>query len=406
MKVNNHLPIKAKFIYLFLTGVFFTLCSCRDHHPRSTAYTYSAPAQLGDGLQTAPLGAVGIDTGKIVALTKLILDNTYPNIHSLLILRHGKLVYENYFAGEDEIDGGAPVGYVNHSIDSLHDCRSVSKSFTSACIGIAVKQGFIKSIDEPIFPYFKEYAKYFDAAKRKITIRNLLTMTSGLEWDEKISYLDSDNSETQMDRSDDPITYILSRKVTSTPGTVWNYSGASAMLLGEIIWKATGQKLDKYAEKNLFAPLGISKYDWRRMPLRQNLPAAAWGLRLRSRDLAKFGLLYMNYGKWGNKQILDSAWVQHSLNSEVSRPSVKPNIPEGYGFQFWVYFMDQGSIYNTRIPTANGNGGQLIYFWRDMDIILVFTGGNYNRRDIANDASAAFGYLVPAVKEMQPYLKK
>ena len=379
------------------------LLSCHSHY-RSTAYSYVKPVQLADGLPVDDLYNVGIDTGKIVALTKLILDNTYPNIHSLLILRHGKIVYENYFAGEDEIDGGAPVGYVNHGIDSLHDCRSVSKSFTSACVGIAVKQGYIKSIDEPIFSYFPEYAKYFDAAKRKITIRNLLTMTSGLEWNEKVSYLDADNSETQMDRSNDPITYILSRKLTSTPGTVWNYSGASAMLLGEIIWKATGEKLDKYAAKNLFAPLGIRKYDWRSMLYNKNIPAAAWGVRLRSRDLAKFGLLYMNYGKWGNTQVLDTVWVKQSLSAQGPRSS-DPNSPQGYGFQFWVGQMVQPK-YKTVIPFANGNGGQMIYFWRSMDILLVFTCGNYNRNDIKNNTDAAFGYMVPAVKEMQPYLKK
>lgn len=396
----------TKAIARFLSFVLVPsiLLSCHSHY-RPTSYSYVKPKQLSDGLPVDAMYNEGMDTGKIVALTKLILDNTYPNIHSLLILRHGKLVYENYFAGEDEIDGGAPVGYVNHSINDLHDCRSVSKSFTSACIGIAVKQGFIKSIDEPIFPYFKAYAKYFDAAKRKITIRNLLTMTSGLEWNEKVSYLDSENSETQMDRSADPISYILSRKLISTPGTIWNYSGASAMLLGEIIWKATGEKLDKYAEKNLFAPLGIRKYIWRSMLYNKNLPAAAWGLRLRSRDLAKFGLLYMNYGKWGNTQILDTNWVKHSLNSEVSRPSENPNIPQGYGFQFWVGMMIRRH-YKAPIPSAVGNGGQVIFFWRSMDILLVFTGGNYNRQNIENDASTAFGYIVPAVKEMQPYLKK
>ncbi len=396
--------MKAIVRFLSIVLASAVLLSCHSHY-RSTAYSYVTPKQLSDGLPVDAMYNNGMDTSRVVALTKLILADKYPNIHSMLILRHGKLIYENYFAGEDEVHGGTRVGYVNHTIDDLHDCRSVSKSFTSACIGIAVKQGFIKSIDEPIFPYFKEYAKYFDPAKRKITIRNLLTMTSGLEWDEKISYLNSDNSERQMDGSNDPISFILSRKLTSTPGTVWNYSGASAMLLEEILWKATGERLDKYAEKNLFAPLGIRKYTWDSMPKNKNMIAAAWGLRLRSRDLAKFGLLYMNYGKWGNTQILDTDWVKHSLNTEVSRPSEIPNIPEGYGFQFWVGFMDEGSHYKTDMPRADGNGGQNIYFWRDMDILLVFTGGNYNRRDIANSGWEAFGYLIPSVKEMQPYLK-
>jgi CubicO group peptidase (beta-lactamase class C family) len=400
MKLNRPLAMKAKSRFLLFVLTCSILFGCHSHY-RSTAYSYVKPVQLSDGLPVDDLYNVGMDTGNIVALTKLILDNTFPNIHSLLILRHGKLVYENYFAGEDEIVGKGYAGYVNHTIDDLHDCRSVSKSFTSACIGIAVKQGFIKNIDEPIYPYFPEYAKYFDAAKRKITIRHLLTMTSGLEWDETIS--SPKNTEGQMDGSDDPVQFILSRKLTSAPGTLWNYSGGSAQLLGEILWKATGEKLDKYAEKNLFAPLGIKKYTW--APMGKNMPAAAWGLRLGSRDLAKFALLYMNYGKWGNKQILDTAWVKQSLNSEVSKPIIRSDIPHGYGFQFWVGQMVQHR-YKTPISYATGNGGQKIYFWRDMDIVLVFTGGNYNRNEIKNNADSAFGYLVPAVKEMQPYLKK
>ena len=231
-------------------------------------------------------------------------------------------------------------------------------------------------------------------------------MTSALEWDEKISYLDAKNSETQMDRSGDPISFILSRKLTSVPGTVWNYSGAGATLLGEIIYKTIGEKLDKFAGKNLFAPLGIRKYTWRSMPYNKNLIAAAWGLRLRSRDLAKFGLLYMNHGKWGNTQVLDSSWVAQSLSAQVSRPSESPNTPRGYGFQFWTDLLIQPR-YKTDIPWATGNGGQLIFFWRAMDILVVFTGGNYNRDDIDNNAIVAFYIdIVPSVKEMQPYLKK
>jgi CubicO group peptidase (beta-lactamase class C family) len=395
---------KAIRVLLAFELASFVLLSCHSHY-RSTDYIYVKPKQFSDGLPVDAMYNNGIDTGKIVAFTKLILDNTYPNIHSLLILRHGKLIYENYFAGEDEVVGKGYAGYVNHTIDDLHDCRSISKSFTSACIGIALKKGFIKSIDEPIFPYFREYAKYFDEAKRKITIRNLLTMTSGLEWNEEISYLDPKNSEIQMDRSDDPVSFILSRKLTSVPGSTWNYCAGSAQLLEEILWKATCERLDKYAEKNLFAPLGIRNYTWESMPKNKNMTAAAWGLRLRSRDLAKFGLLYMNYGNWANTQILDTDWVKHSLNAEVPRPSESPNIPRGYGFQFWTDLLIQRQ-YKTDIPWATGNGGQLIFFWRSMDILVIFTGGNYNRDDIANNAIAAFYiYVVPSVNEMQPYFK-
>ena len=395
---------KATGAFLLFVLVSSALISCHRHY-RSTAYSYVTPKQLSDGLPVDAMYNNGMDTGRIVALTKLILDNTYPNIHSMLILRHGKLIYENYFAGEDEIVGKGYAGYVDHTIDDLHDCRSISKSFTSACIGIAIKQGFIKSIDEPIYPYFPGYARYFDAAKRKITIRNLLTMTSGLDWNEDTPYLDPKNSEIQMDRSDDPVQFILSRKLTSVPGTTWNYSAASATLLGEILRKATGQRLDRFAAKNLFVPLGIKKYTWEPMLKDKDMTAAAWGLRLRSRDLAKFGLLYMNNGKWGNVQVLDTGWVKQSLSTQVLRPSESPKIARGYGFQFWTDPLTLPG-YKTDLPFAIGKGGQLIIFWRSMDIVLVFTGGNYTLNKTGVDIYTAFThYIVPSVKEMEPYLK-
>jgi CubicO group peptidase (beta-lactamase class C family) len=137
-------------------------------------------------------------------------------------------------------------------------------------------------------------------------------MTSGLEWDENITYLDPKNSEIQMDRSTDPIGFILSRPMAAEPGTQWNYNGGNPQLLGEILWKATGMKLDKFAQMNLFTPLGIKKFEW--LSQIKDMPSAAWGLRLRSRDLAKFGLLYMNNGKWYNNQILDDYWAKQSLS--------------------------------------------------------------------------------------------
>ncbi len=395
---------RARTGFLSFVLAFSVLISCHWHY-RSTAYSYVKPRQFSDSLPVGTMYDEGMDTSKIVALTKLILADTFPNIHSMLILRHGKLIYENYFAGEDEIVGKGRAAYVGHTADDLHDCRSISKSFTSACIGIAIKQGFIKSIDEPIFSYFKEYGKYFDSTKRKITIRHLLTMTSGLEWDENTPYLDPKNSEIQMDGSDDPVQFILSRKLTSVPGTTWNYSAASATLLGEILRKVTGEKIDKYAEKNLFAPLGIKKYTWEPMLKDKDMTAAAWGLRLRPRDLAKFGLLYMTAGKWGNTQVLDTDWVKQSLSAQVLRPSESSKIVRGYGFQFWT---DPLTLprYTTDLPFALGRGGQLIIFWRSMDIVLVFTGGNYNQNNTGSGIYAAFiKYIIPSVKEMQPYLK-
>jgi CubicO group peptidase (beta-lactamase class C family) len=351
----------------------------------------SLPEQRNDGIIIG--SASEIDTTKIVALTKLILKNEYPNIHSLLIARDGKLLYENYFAGTDEIIG-RKLGYIEHTVNDLHDCRSISKSITSACIGIALKKGLIKNLDEPIAPYFPEYARHFDAKKKQITIRHLLTMTGGFEWNEEISYRNPANSELQMDLSLDPIDYVLSRPMASQPGTKWNYNGGQSQLLAQILLKTSTETIDTFAEKNLFLPLGITKYEW--LPLKPNMPAAASGLRLRSRDLLKIGLVYMKEGVWQNAQIFDKDWAVSSLSPLVSRGGEK-----GYGFQFWTY-IDTVNTVAYRITEARGNGGQRIFFCQDLQLVVITTAGNYNQWDIVNDPHKALtDYIIPAIAKLK-----
>ena len=126
-------------VYITLLLTFFTLSSCEQTHTRLTDYSYTRPAQQHDGIQTGDMFNMGMDTARIVNLTRLILADTFPNIHSLLIMKDDKLLYENYFAGKDEIVGSRK-GYIEHTLDDLHDCRSISKTFTAACVGIAVKK--------------------------------------------------------------------------------------------------------------------------------------------------------------------------------------------------------------------------------------------------------------------------
>lgn len=381
----------------FVFAIWLFSCSTShlnsQSHTDDTNYSYSPPKNLDDGISVDKLNKVNIDSNKIIELAKLILKDTFPNIHSLLILKDNKLVYEKYFSGSDEISG-KKIGVIQHSIDVLHDCRSISKSVTSASIGIAIKQGLLKSIDEPIFQYFKSYEKYFDEEKKKITIRNLLTMTSGLKWNEDISYRDFRNSELQMDMSSNPIQYILSRPMVSKPGVTWNYNGGGTQLLAQIIETVSGLSLDKFAEKNLFIPLGIKKYEWR--TLIKNMPAAASGLRLRSRDFLKFGMLYMNNGKYGKTSILNEEWALESLSPLVQRTTGKMK-NSGYGYQFWTY----SEIVNNNIMDiveARGNGGQRIFFCKSINLLVVITAGNYNKWDIANDShSALVNYIIPAI---------
>lgn len=387
--------MKHLYFFVVLLIIITNFVGCKQKHIRSTTYNYLTPLDLSDGINVSNAFEYEIDTLQLVKLTKLILSDTIPNIHSLLILKNDHLVYENYFDGEDE-KVGKKLGYISHSANDLHDCRSVTKNVTSACIGIAVNKGLIKNIDEPIFSYFKqEYQKKFDDKKKKITIRHLLTMTSGLKWNEDISYRDPRNTELRMDVSSDPVGFILDRPMVAEPGKLWNYNGGNTQLLAEIIKSVSGFTIDKFAEKELFEPLGINQYEWTN--LKENVPASASGLRLRSRDLLKIGMLYMNNGIWKEKQLIQPEWIDLSLNSAITRPSTK-DTNAGYGFQFWTFT----EIVNEKpidIQEVKGNGGQRIFFCKSLNLLVVITAGNYNNWEIKNDSKALLtNYILPTIK--------
>lgn len=339
-------------------------------------YKYSPPVKLADGIRTGTLRDAKIDEAKIVAGTNEILKGTFPNMHSLLIFRHGKLVYENYFQGEDVERGVGPLGMVNHTRDTLHDMRSVTKSIVAAAVLAAHSLGRIKSLDDPIFDYFPEYSKYADGDKKAITIKHVLSMTAGLEWDEKISYADPKNSEIQMNNSADAIDFVLKQKLVDKPGTVFNYSGGATQLLVSLIKKSTGMEADLFTEKHLFTPLGITQYKW--VKTKSGDPSGASGLRLRSRDMAKFGLMMMQQGNWNGKQVLPRKLAELAFAEQI-KIAEEPDFRMGYGFQIWL---ESFEINGSRIlhQAFNGNGGQRVLIDQANGIMIAATAGNYNNR--------------------------
>lgn len=382
--------------YFFFLATLFAITACKE----KSSQPASSQPKIEEGIEFAQPSSVGIDTTELNKMTSAIKSGEYPNIHSVLIAKNGKLIYEKYFPGKDEILGNS-IGFVNHHKDSLHDVRSVTKSVVSACIGIALSQGLIKSIDQPVWEYFPEYAAQNKGNKSSLTIKHLLTMTSGLDWNENLPYTDPANSEIQMDKSADPILFVLSRKLVSEPGTQWNYNGGTTQVLAAIIKKASGVEVDEFAMKNLFSPLGISNFHWIKFEdsLRgSNVPLAAAGLRMRSRDMLKFGILYMNRGSWNHKEILTEAWVADSHKSQITRGDLRSG-KGGYGYQFWT-FQKGYSTDTTEIATAVGNGDQRIFFDPKNELLVVITAGNYNQWTIKNNAAALLSnFIYPAVFE-------
>ena len=336
--------------------------------------------------EVSTLEASGLNPASIIEATNHIRNQDYKNIHSLLIIRNRTLVYEEYFAG---IDGRK--GFIEFDENTLHDLRSVSKSVTSALIGIAIDRGYIKSVDVPIFQFFPEYADYRTDEKNRITLKHLLTMTAGFEWDQSGAHQsepDSPNSEAQMENSSDFIEYVLSKEISDEPGARFNYNSGCTILLAGVIKNVSGMHVDQFAEKYLFRPLGIAHHDWWRTA--NGLPQTHAGLLLCPRDMAKIGQLYLDHGRWKDQQIVSTPWV-----SESTTPHFKN---ERYGFGWWLdSFSFQGRTLKGYV--AKGNGGQFIFVIPDIYMVIVFTGGNYGS-SIANQAFKIVNeYVLPAVNE-------
>ena len=357
-------------------------------------YVYQMPEELDDGWETASLEKVGINEGLIAKAVKRIRDKTYPNVHSLLIVKDGKLVFEEYFGGyewvydSDRFEGP----YKEFDRDSLHTIMSVTKAFTSALVGIAVDQGFIANEQEKVFDYFPEYAHLRDERKSDITLEHLLTMTSGFEWNEwEYSLSDTRNDLIQLFIVNDPMAYILAKPVVHQPGTYWYYSGGDVNLLGETIRKATGMRMDDFAAQYLFSPLGITEYEWDF--INPDVVHASGNLKLRPRDMAKFGYLILNDGVWQGERILSQAWVDKTKRAYISSPV--PDHGERYGYQWWLTTFPYGSG-TVEALHRSGWGGQAIYLFPSLDMVVVFAGGNYVGEMPNNEIITR--HILPAVR--------
>jgi CubicO group peptidase (beta-lactamase class C family) len=329
----------------------------------------SAPTQIADGWRTETPAAVGIDGARLCAMTGWLDDSRLANIHSVLVVRHGALAFEHYRKGNDEIwDRSAP--NAEHGPTIKHDLRSVSKSVTSLLIGIALDRKIIPGIDEPVFNYFPEYADLRTPEKARISLRHLLMMSSGLEWDENLPYTNPNNSEIVMLRSGDRWRFALQPRLVVTPGSEWNYSGGCTELLGAVLRKASGKPIEEFANETLFLPLGISDVGWARYP--DKIPAAASGLQLRPRDLAKIGQLVLQRGLWDGKQVVSQQWID-----DATAPQIGPaDRIYFYGYQWWL----GRSLINLREISwiaGIGLGGQRLFIVPALDLICVVTAGHY-----------------------------
>jgi CubicO group peptidase (beta-lactamase class C family) len=372
------------------------------------------PVALGDGWATSTLDAEGIDPARIGILQHRIERGELRGVDSVLIVRHERLCYEAYWSGGPNV---------------LHELQSATKSVTSALVGAAIQRGFLTDVEQPVSSVLPSFAAAVadDPGKARIRLVDLLTMSSGLDWDESWPYDDPRNTLAQMNASRDWEGYVLSRRAAEAPGTRFVYDSGGVILLGAVLRAVTGGDIAALAEAQLFAPmqvrgarwsrnkewptevdpgavlramssedaasfaegalfspLGVSAFRWFRNPYRPEQVHTGGGLSLSPRDQAKFGQLYLAEGLWLGRRILPAEWVRES-----TRPRLRAWDAE-YGFLWWLRSVS-GDV---RVAEAWGARGQHIFVVGAFDLVVVVNG-----HDDAVDAGlAVLGEILAATR--------
>ena len=368
-------------------------------HQAVTDASYQRPPVLNDGWQTADADSLGVDSVALGKLTATIRAWPELGVHAILIERGGKLIYESYFDGFDE-RWGQPLGRVSMTATSKHDLRSVTKSVVSALTGIALSEGAIKTLDQPVIEWFPEFPELNTPDRRRVTLAHVLAMTSGLKWNEEVPYSNPQNDEIRMTRDARPLHYALSVPFAADPGTDFNYNGGLTQVMAAVIERATKTPIEDYARARLFEPLGITDVEW--VGDLAGMPAAASGLRLRPRDLAKFGSLYLHGGRWNGKQVVPEDWVARSTRRQFRfRPRTGADSEGEFGYAyFWWYNCYPTSAGLVEARTAVGNGNQRVFVLPGLDMVVTILAGRYN--DFTTGATLGSRilreHIIPAVK--------
>jgi CubicO group peptidase (beta-lactamase class C family) len=300
------------------------------------------------------------------------IEQQQADLRSVLVVRNGYAVVEAYSTSNGR--------------NIRHSNRSCGKSFTGALVGIAIGEGYIDGVDHQVLDFFPDYAAAdTDPRKQAMTLEHLLTMTSGLDWPESsASYSSSGNIMNQMTMSPNWVRFVLDRPMVAEPGTRFNYSSGDSHLLAAIVQEAAGMSAFSFARTYLFEPLGISRVYWPSDP--QGIIFGAGGMRMTTRDMAKFGQLYLQGGVWDGQQVVPVEWVEASVTKQVSASGAASY----YGYQWWV----RGS----GTYAAHGYRGQRIFVIPDLEMVVVFTA------ELSGNLPSVLlsSFIIPAVRSSEP----
>jgi CubicO group peptidase (beta-lactamase class C family) len=302
------------------------------------------------GWQTSTPEEQGVDSAALAALLELGSRNDFD---SLLIVRHGKIVLDAYYAP--------------YTADLPHVVNSVTKAVIGTLTSMALQDGLLKGTDQRMLAFFGERsAANLDDNKKAITLQSLLDMTSGLARDGRAGVNRSLESTAGMERSRDWIQYILDRPMAASPGEGFNYDSGNAHLLSAILAKVTGMSAEDYAKAKLFGPLGITAWKWRRDP--QGISTGGYGLALHPRDMAKFGYLYLRNGEWEGKPLVPRDWID-----KVNHATVDMHLSFAPAWRYSNFFW---ALPDSNVYWASGYHCQLIVVYPALDLVAVTTGRN------------------------------
>ena len=335
-------------------------------------------------LQNALPGEVGMNQEILAELVSGIKTREIKNIDGLLITKDDKLVVEGYFGGYRQ--------------NNLHYSASVTKSFASALLGIAIDRGYFngdiqnvlnRSVKD-LFPQYKDVINK-DSLKIGLKLKHILSMTAGFEWDEHtFPYTDRRNDCNKINNSREPMQFLFERKLIYQPGENFYYNGGLSLSISYLIEKYTGMSVVEFAEKYLFGPLGIEDYRWDEVA--NGLVDTDGGLHLKPIDQAKLGYLFLNKGRWHGQQIVSEEWVNESTKMHFDNTD-QPD----YGYQWWGGdFYSQDKSYHTYF--ASGHGGQKVIVFPDYNLIVVISQQVFdNPLGHLNFIAILDNYIIPAL---------
>lgn len=307
-------------------------------------------------------------------MERAIENNKYGKVHSIIIIKDHKNIYEEYFNGWER--------------DSLHQLQSATKSIVSTLLGIAIQENYVNSVQELISEYYKnEFKSVNEKNKKKISIEDLLTQRHGFNWKESPWDSPDNNWRNVLESEGNWYKMILQTPMDTIPGSKFNYSNAAPVLITGLIQKASNKPINEFAKDFLFEPLSISKvkyWDGNGGPQNNGLAL----LYLRSRDIAKIGQLYLQNGQWNNVQVLPKDYINQATSSRViNAESNEIYKSYNYGYFWWVdpeirAGYKKNSSDNIEIYLARGAGGQNLIVWPSEKIVMVITAWNLKQPNI------------------------